>query len=178
MDKDENRRGASAAPLGHTLLRAAILAFVASAAAEALAQEAKKSAARSESVTVQVLMLTDRFARHPEETIEVAGQRYIYFDSPRLLAPARPLNEPKPRYPKGKFEQRDGAVILQLLVDERGSIERADVVCSAPPFEKSALDSVKGLKFRPAQSKDGPVKSYLLVEFGYGRGYPCARLPD
>ncbi|HXF66771.1 MAG TPA: TonB family protein [Burkholderiales bacterium] len=156
----------------------AALAIAAAVAGGAAAQDKKKAPARAETVTVQVLMLTDRHARHPEEYIEVAGKRYIYFDSPRLAVPARPLNEPKPRYPKGKFEQRDGAVILQLLIDEQGTVERSDVVCSAPPFEKSALEAVKGLKFRPAQDKSGPVRSYLLVEFGYGRGYPCARLPD
>lgn len=152
--------------------------LAAAAVGVAVAQDKKKAPARSETVTVQVLMLTDRLARNPEEYLEVGGKRYIYFDSPRLAVPARPLNEPRPRYPKGKFEQRDGAVILQLLIDEQGTIERTDVVCSAPPFEKSALEAVRGLKFRPAQDKTGPVKSYMLVEFGYGRGYPCARIPD
>jgi hypothetical protein len=43
---------------------------------------------------------------------------------------------------------------------------------------KSALESVQGLKFQPAVAKEGPVKSYMLLEFGYGRGYPCGRIPD
>jgi TonB family protein len=128
-------------------------------------------------VGVNVLLLSD-IPRNPDEYVEVGGMRYIYFNSPRLSSPARPLGEPKPRYPEGKITQRNGAVILQLLIDERGSMHRADVVCSAPPFEKSALESVKGLKFKPALGKDGPVRSYLLVAFSYGRGFPCANTPD
>lgn len=154
------------------------LFLAAGAAPGTSAQEKQKMLARSDTVTVQVLMLSDRFARNPDEYIEVAGKRYIYFDSPRLVVPARPLDELKPHYPTGKFEQRDGAVILQLLIDEHGRIERSDVMCSAPPFEKSALEAVKGLRFRPAQSGNGPIRSYLLVEFGYGRGYPCSATPD
>lgn len=138
---------------------------------------AKTRSAQSKQVSVHVFLLSDQ-PRNPEEYLEANGIRYIYFNSPRLLAPARPLGEPKPRYPQGKLAQQDGAVILQLLISELGVLEQASVVCSAPPFEKSARDSVKGLKFAPARGKDGPVKSYMLVEFGYGRGYPCARLPD
>ena len=121
--------------------------------------------------------LSDKLARNPEEYIEAEGKRYIYFNSPRLAAPARPLGEPKPRYPSGKLEQKDGAVMLQLLIDEKGELQQASVVCAARGFEKSAVDSVKGLKFRPARGKDGPVRSYLLVEFGYGRGFPCIPAP-
>ena len=146
-------------------------------AAQSVEEGAKSRPAESRSVTVQVLLLSD-MPRNPDEYVEVGGTRYIHFNSPRLASPARPLGEPKPRYPEGRIGQRNGAVILQLLIDERGSMHRADVVCSAPPFEKSALESVKGLKFRPARDKDGPVRSYMLVEFGYGRGFPCANVPD
>ena len=92
--------------------------------------------------------------------------------------PARPLEDPRLRYPTGEFEQKNGAVVLQLLIDEQGGLVRTDVVCAAPPFMTSALESVQELKFQPAVAREGPVKSYMLVEFGYGRGYPCGRIPD
>lgn len=140
--------------------------------------DAKARSARSTQVSVHVLMLADRHPRNPEEYLEANGVRYIYFNSPRLAAPARPLAEPKPRYPRGKLPQRDGAVILQVLINEQGGLDQVGVVCAAPGFERSARESLKGIKFVPARGKDGPVKSYLLAEFGYGRGFPCARLPD
>ncbi len=128
-------------------------------------------------VTVQVFLLGE-VKPNPEEYIEVNGRRYIYFNSPRLTTPARPLSEPKPRFPTGDLPQQNGAVILQLMIGERGELENVFVVCSAPAFEKSALDSVKGMRFRPAVGATGPVRSYLLAEFGFGRGFPCAQVRD
>ena len=142
-------------------------------------KEAPSRPARPQEVRVRVLLLSDKLTKNnPEEYVEVEDVRYIHFRSPQLKSPARPLAEPRLRYPTGEFEQKNGAVVLQLLIDEQGGLARTDVVCAAPPFMKSALESVQGLKFRPAVAREGPVKSYMLVEFGYGKGYPCGRLPD
>jgi hypothetical protein len=141
-------------------------------------KEAQTRPARRQEVRVRVLLLSEKLKDNPEEYIEVGGARYIHFKSPQLKSPARPLGDPKLRYPTGKLEQRNGAVILQLLINEHGWVAQADVVCAAPPFEKSALESVAGLRFQPAVAREGPVKSYMLVEFGYGKGYPCGRIPD
>jgi len=141
-------------------------------------EEAPTRPARRMEVKVRVLLLSEKLKDNPDEYIEVGGARYIHFKSPRLKAPARPLGDPKLRYPTGQFEQRSGAVMLQLLINEFGWLVQADVVCAAPPFEKAALESVQGLKFQPAVAREGPVKSYMLVEFSYGKGYPCGRIPD
>jgi len=140
-------------------------------------KEAETRPARRQEVRVRVLLLSEKLKDNPEEYIEVGGARYIHFKSPQLKSPARPLNDPGLRYPTGKLEQRSGAVILQLLINEYGWVAQADVVCAAPPFVKSALESVEGLRFQPAVAREGPVKSYMLVEFGYGKGYPCGRIP-
>jgi hypothetical protein len=141
-------------------------------------KDAPSRKARPQEVRVRVLLLSEKLKNNPEETIEVEGVRYIHFKSPRLKSPARPLGDPRLRYPTGEFEQKNGAVVLQLLINEHGWPVRSDVVCAAPPFMKSALESVQGLKFQPAVAREGPVKSYMLVEFGYGKGYPCGRIPD
>lgn len=134
--------------------------------------------ARGKEVSVRVLLLPNQPGKDSEEYVEVGGERYIHFKSPQLKSPARPLADMRLRYPTGEFEQKNGAVILQLLIDEKGRLLGRDIVCAAPPFVKSALESVQGLKFRPAEAKEGPVKSYMLVEFGYGKGYPCGRIPN
>ena len=142
-------------------------------------KEAPSRPARPQEVRVRVLLLSDKLTQNnPEEYVEVEDVRYIHFKSPQLKSPARPLAEPRLRYPTGEFQQKNGAVVLQLLIDEQGGLARTDVVCAAPPFVKSALESVQGLKFQPAVAREGPVKSYMLVEFGYGKGYPCGGIPD
>ena len=142
-------------------------------------KEAPSRPARPQEVRVRVLLLSDKLTKdNPDEYVEVDGVRYVHFRSPNLKSPARPLAEPRLRYPTGQFVQKNGAVLLQLLIDVEGGLMRSDVVCAAPPFTKSALESVQGLKFQPAVAREGPVKSYMLVEFGYGKGYPCGRIPD
>jgi hypothetical protein len=142
-------------------------------------KDAPSRPARPQEVRVRVLLLSDKLRQNnPEEYVEAEGVRYIHFRSPRLKSPARPLADPRLRYPTGEFEQKNGAVVLQLLINEQGELVGSDVVCAAPPFMKSALESVQGLKFQPAVAREGPVKSYMLVEFGYGKGYPCGQIPD
>lgn len=131
----------------------------------------------SKKIAVNVFMLSNQ-PKNPDEFLESRGSRYTYFNSKRLVTQARPLAEPKPVYPVGKKAERGGAVLLQLLINERGGLDHVDVVCSAPAFEQSAVDSMRGMKFKPARDKHGPVKSYMWVEIAYGRGYPCASVPD
>ena len=131
----------------------------------------------SKKIEINVFTLSEQ-PKNPDEVLVSRGSRYTYFSSRRLTSPTRPLGEPRPRYPEGRKAERGGAVILQLLINERGGLDHVDVLCSAPTFEKSAVDSVRGLKFKPAQDKNGAVKSYMWVEFAYGRGFPCASVPD
>ena len=133
--------------------------------------------ATSKKVSVSVFLLSN-LPKNSDEVLESRGSRYTYFNSRRLVSPARPLAEPKPHYPVGKKAERGGAVLLQLLINERGGLDHVDVICAAPAFEQSALDSMRGMQFTPARGKDGPVKSYMWVEFAYGRGFPCASVPD
>lgn len=149
------------------------------AQAATVKKEAPTRPARPQEVRMRVLLLSEKPRKDdPDEYVEVEGVRYIHFRSPNLKSPARPLAEPKLRYPAGELAQKNGAVIVQLLIDEDGRVMRSDAVCAAPPFENSALESLQGLKFQPAVAREGPVKSYMLVEFGYGKGYPCGRIPD
>lgn len=133
--------------------------------------------ARPAEVRVRVLLLPENVKNNPDEYVTVDGVRYIHFHSPRLASPAKPLADPQLRYPLGELERKDGAVILQLLIDEKGNLTRSDVVCAARGFARSASESVRGLKFKPAMAREGPVKSFMHVEFGYGRGFPCIPAP-
>lgn len=129
-------------------------------------------------VSVLVQLLSFEGGQKPKDTLQIENRTYTYFKSPGLRRAAQPLEDIKPHYPAQKPAYLHGAVVLQLLIDEEGRVERANVMCSNPDFETSALASVEHLRFAPALAVIGPVKSYMVVEFGYGRGYPCAPVPD
>lgn len=135
-------------------------------------------AALPEEVSVRVQLLTFEAGQTPKDTITVQGKTYVFFKSPSLRRPAQPLEDTRPQYPAEKPLYLHGAVVLQLLIDEEGKLENTAVVCSNPTFEKSAIASIEHMRFTPAQAVSGPVKSYMIVEFGYGRGFPCAPVPD
>jgi len=142
-------------------------------------KEAPSRPASTREVQVRVFVPSGKVhADDPAEYVEVDGERYVHFRSRHLKSPARPLGDPNLRYPTGILTQRNGAVVVQLLIDEHGEVLRSDIVCAAPVFERSALESVQGLRFEPAVAREGPVKSYMLVEFSYGKGYPCGRIPN
>jgi TonB family protein len=129
-------------------------------------------------VDVHVQLLSFAVGETPKDTLQIEDRTYTYFKSPGLRRAAQPLDDIKPHYPAQKPQYVNGAVRLQLLIDEGGRLEQANVLCSNPDFEKSALASVEHLRFTPALAVSGPVKSYMVVEFSYGRGYPCAPVPD
>jgi protein TonB len=72
-------------------------------------------------------------------------------------------------------------VVLQLLINERGSVDEVAVVRAEPSgvFEKSALAAFDSARFSPGILFGAAVKSQLLVEVQYrlesraisGRGY-------
>ena len=134
--------------------------------------------ATADEVTVRVHLLSYEGNQKPKETEVIQGKTYTYFKAPGLLRTAQPQEDAKPHYPAEKPEYIHGAVMLKLLIDEQGAVEQVIVMCSNPKFEKSAISSIENMRFTPAQNSSGPVKSYMVVEFGYGRGYPCAPVPD
>ncbi len=127
------------------------------------------------------MVLVRRYDAQPDEnlkaTIDLASGKYFYFNAPQLDQTARPLEDIRPYYPAKPIDYPHGAVILLLLIDEEGKLEKTAVECANPAFEDSAIASMRHMRFAPARDANGPVKSYMRVEFSYGLGAPCGRLP-
>lgn len=64
-----------------------------------------------------------------------------------------------PDYPDlARQAELEGSVGLLIVVDERGNVERADVVQSVPGLDEAAISAVLGWKFEPARQRDVPVR--------------------
>lgn len=65
---------------------------------------------------------------------------------------ARPLEQPKPRYPRRALErEREGTVRVRLTIAPDGSVSEAVVVAAEPPglFDAAALEAVRRWRYHP-----------------------------
>lgn len=62
-----------------------------------------------------------------------------------------------------------GYVIVNLLIDQQGNVEIAQILESSPPviFDNAALSGVKEWKFAPAKYKGNPVKIWAKQKISF-----------
>ncbi len=97
-----------------------------------------------------------------------------YLSSGGLDPPPRPLGEIDPVVP-AEAGSRGGVVVLRLFINERGGVDKAEVLNSAPPglFDASALEAFGNARFSPGYFAGVPVKSQVTFEVkfrGLGSG--------
>lgn len=85
--------------------------------------------------------------------------------------PPRPLGEIVPVYPDAAVGKR-GHVLLQLSIDDKGRVVRADVLEATPPgyFEDSARTAFLAARFQPALRNGAPVRSQITIQVDYEPG--------
>ncbi|MFO1321888.1 MAG: energy transducer TonB [Burkholderiales bacterium] len=79
----------------------------------------------------------------------------------------RPTSDVPLKYPENAARgDVSGTVTLLLLIDELGVVVDATVLSAEPPgyFEEAAIESFRGILFRPGERNGRPVKSRLPVE--------------
>lgn len=93
-----------------------------------------------------------------------------YYSVKELDVPPSSVKKPAPVYPPQAEEQGvAGRVVVRLHLEADGSISRTEVVSATPGgvfgelFRKATLDSVKGIRFRPAQRNGQPVRAVVEI---------------
>jgi len=91
-----------------------------------------------------------------------------YATSRRLDQPPVPLADIDPIYPDDGLGQQ-GTVLLRLLINEQGSVEKAVVLESFPKeiFDQAARTAFEKAKFSPGRLLGIPVKSQLTIEIKF-----------
>ena len=97
-----------------------------------------------------------------------------YLGSGALDPPPRPVSDVDPAVP-AEAGPRGGVVVLRLYINERGGVDKAEVLNSAPPglFDASVLEAFGSAKFSPGYLAGVPVKSTVTFEVrfrGLGNG--------
>ena len=97
-----------------------------------------------------------------------------YLSSGGLDPPPRPLDDIDPVVPP-EAGPRGGVVVLRLFINERGGVDKAEVLSSTPPglFDAAALEAFGNARFSPGYFAGVPVKSQVTFEVkirGLGSG--------
>lgn len=68
--------------------------------------------------------------------------------------------KPEPRWPSSaaKASHQPGTVLVEIVVDENGRVEKADVVSGTPALQASALAAARGARFQKTQYRGQVVK--------------------
>jgi TonB family protein len=87
------------------------------------------------------------------------------------ITPPKATKSPDPTYPDLPADTEPRGVVVMLIgVDTRGHVGPVHVVrSSAPVFEKSAVDTVKTWRFKPAKKDGKPVPVQITVEMSFAR---------
>jgi len=80
----------------------------------------------------------------------------------------RPIKITKPQYPQEAFVKKiEGTVLVEILIDRRGRVVRAQVLESIPLLDAAALETVKQWIFSPAIKDGRAVATVVNVPVGF-----------
>jgi protein TonB len=84
-----------------------------------------------------------------------------------MTAPRKVVDVP-PNYPEIALRTRkDGIVIVEATIDERGNVIAAHVLRPAPLLDEAALAAVRQWKFTPAMLNGEPVPVVMTVTVNF-----------
>lgn len=105
--------------------------------------------------------------------IELAVPQFVdtrYYTAKELDVQPAALRKPDPEYPPQAEDQGiAGRVVIRLHLEADGSVSKTELVSASPGgvfgelFKKSTLDSVRGIRFRPAQRNGQPVRAVVEI---------------
>jgi TonB family protein len=87
------------------------------------------------------------------------------------IKPPKATSAPDPKYPDlPEGAEPQGTVVMLIGVTARGHVDPVRVLHSdEPAFEKTAVDTVKKWRFRPAEKDGHPVPVQVTVEMKFQR---------
>jgi protein TonB len=121
----------------------------------------------SNPVTIDFLDLQDDWISEqarpviPEDTSDV-------FDFVAVSEKPKKIKSVAPVYPD--LAQRAGVtgqVVVKVLIDKKGNIEKAEILKSVPMLDEAALAAAWQLKFSPGKQRDRFVKVWMAVPFNF-----------
>lgn len=81
---------------------------------------------------------------------------------PRILKKVAPI------YPAlARKAGLEGIVVVKVLIDTKGNVEKAEILKSIPMLDGAAIDAVRKFKFSPGRQRDRYVKVWMSIPFRF-----------
>ncbi|HEY0544864.1 MAG TPA: TonB family protein [Pyrinomonadaceae bacterium] len=78
------------------------------------------------------------------------------------------LSLPKPAYPAiAKTARASGTVVVQVTIDENGSVISANAISGPPLLRAAAVQAARGARFSPTKLSGQPVKVTGVINFNF-----------
>jgi TonB family protein len=93
---------------------------------------------------------------------------------PEVSAPDKPdrlptiLKQVQPSYPEDARKAGiEGMVVVEVLVDTAGNVEKVKIVRSVPELDQAAVEAVRKFRFNAATLDDKRVSSWITIPFHF-----------
>ncbi len=78
------------------------------------------------------------------------------------------INMVRPHYPAiARKSGIDGTVVVNVLIDTNGNVEKAEILKSIPALDKAALEAAKQCRFKSGKQRDKYVKVWMSIPFKF-----------
>src|SRR5215831_7657186 len=104
----------------------------------------------------------------------VVAASLAYADGPREIpqaeALAQAVTKTQPEFPEmAKQLKLSGAVDIEIVISETGTVESAKPVSGNPVLTRSAVDALKKWKFKPFQHEGAATKVQTTLKITFSR---------
>lgn len=98
----------------------------------------------------------------PPEEEEPIVEFYALSEKPDVI------KRVEPKYPElARKAGIEGLVVVKVLIDTKGDVEKVEVVKSHPMLDDAALAAAKQFKFKPGKQRDRFVKVWMTIPFTF-----------
>ncbi len=98
----------------------------------------------------------------PPEEEEPIVPFYALSDKPVEIKRVNPV------YPElAKKAGIEGTVVVKVLVNTKGDVEKVEILKSHPLLDESAIEAAKQFKFKPGKQRDKFVKVWVSIPFNF-----------
>lgn len=106
-------------------------------------------------------LIKDSGAPPPDDQEEAIPFVFVS-EKPEIVKKVQPI------YPElARKAHIEGMVVVEILIDKKGNVEKTEVIKSIPMLDEAAVDAAMQCKFTPGKQRDKFVKVKMAIPFSF-----------